>query len=59
MRKMHRAQTASRQQDLAPGGLGRIAVILFLGSCGALVIIFRGSGEQAHSSGDLVNTAIK
>ena len=46
MRKMHRAQTASRQQDLAQGGLGRIAVILFLGSCGALVIILGDLGSK-------------
>ena len=58
MRKTHRAQTATRPQDLAPGGLGENSYFFFrqLGSTGNY---FRGSGEQAHSFGDLVSTAKK
>ena len=57
MRKTHRAQTATRPQDLAPRGLGRIAISFQ--AAGGTGNYFRGSGEQAHSFGDLVSTAKK
>ena len=45
MRKTHRAQTATRPQDLAPRGLGRIA-ISFQAAGGALVIILGDLGSK-------------
>ena len=45
MRKRHRAQTATRQQDLGPQGFGENGY-LFLGSCGALVIILGDLGSK-------------
>ena len=48
--------TLNRPQGF--GGSGRIAVS-FMGAGEALVIIFRGSGEQAHSFGDLGSPAKK
>ena len=59
MRKMHRAQTASRQQDLAPGGFGEDRCYFIFRELWSTGNYFRGSGEQAHSSGDLANTAKK
>ena len=45
MRKTHRAQTATRQQDLAPRGLGENSFFLS-GSLGALVIILGDLGSK-------------
>ena len=54
MRKMHRAQTATRQQDLGPIGFGENSY--FFRELGSTGNYFRGSGEQVHSFGDLVST---
>ena len=57
MRKRHRAQAATRQQNLGPGVWGeRLFLFRELGSTGNY---FRESGEQTHSFGDLVSTAKK
>ena len=61
MRKMHRAQTSTRQQELDPQGFwGLWRMVISFQGAGNTDNYFRGSGEQAHSQfGDLVSTAIK